>query len=67
MFLFVSMVRVEVPEFTTDAGLKVSLERDKLVTDRLTVPVKPGVPVIVTVYVATPFLLTVALAGWAEI
>src|SRR5262249_26279871 len=67
-FFLVSTVNVDMPEFTTDGGLNLTLEfLGAPLWVSVTVPVKPAPPVIVTVYVATPPLLIVTLGGAAEI
>ena len=67
-FLLVSTVNVELPEFTTDGGLNLMLEfLGAPLRVNVTVPEKPEPPAMVTVYVPTPPLLIVALAGDAEI
>jgi hypothetical protein len=50
VFLFVVTVSVEVPEPEIDAGVNLALvPLGKPLADKLTVPVKPDPPVIVTV------------------
>ena len=50
VFLFVETVRIEEPEPVTEAGLKLALVREgNPETLKLTVPVNPPVPVMVTV------------------
>ena len=66
-FRSVSIVSTEVPEFTIDVGFNVAVARGGTpLTDRPTVPVNPCPAAIVTVYVATPSLAIVWLAGVAE-
>ena len=68
IFLLVSTVSTEVPEFTTDGGLNVMLlDLGAPLWVNVTVPEKPGPAVMVTVYLATAPLLMVTLAGVAEI
>src|SRR5437763_4181482 len=68
IFLLVSTVSTEVPEFTTDGGLNVMLlDLGVPVTDNVTVPEKPATAAMVTVYVVAPPLRTVLLVGVAEI
>lgn len=63
----VSIVSTEVPAFTIEVGLNVVVARGGApLTDRATVPENPCPAVIVTVYVATPPLEIVRLAGVAE-
>jgi hypothetical protein len=67
-FRSVSIVSTEVPEFMTEVGFNVVVARGGApLTDRATVPENPCPAAIVTVYVATPPLVIVWLAGVAEI
>ena len=59
---------VEVPEPTTELGLKLEeVRRGSPLTLKFTVPAKPPWPVIVTVYVVLEPRFTVALVGAAEV